>query len=206
MENESIFTQETSFTDAAVAETVSTKLASLDILSVNVAELFNDEECSKILEGCLDDLWIPSRVVGDKGLHTSTRQKIRGEVEGFPFNNIRDITKQANDEIYDFRLLGIIDQDFPQVFKYVEGDYYNWHMDVTPMASTRKMSFIINLSDDTDYNGGTLEFLNTNSEDIGLNKKGNIIIFPSFITWKINPVTKGEKKIILGHVHGAIFR
>lgn len=205
MENESIFEQDSSFTEAAM-ETTSTKLASLDILSVNVAELFNEDECAAILEGCLDDLWIQSRIVGNKDLHSSKRQKIRGEADGFPFDNIRSITKQANDEIYDFRLLGIIDQDFPQVFKYAEGDSYDWHMDITPMASTRKISFLINLDDENSYEGGELHFLNTDTSNINLNTKGSIVIFPSFITWKIDPVTKGEKNIILGHIHGAIFR
>lgn len=58
MDNESTFEQNSGFTDAAVQETTSTKLASLDILSVNVAELFNDEDCKTILDGCLEDLWI----------------------------------------------------------------------------------------------------------------------------------------------------
>jgi PKHD-type hydroxylase len=206
MDNESTFEQNSGFTDAAVQETTSTKLASLDILSVNVAELFNDEDCKTILDGCLEDLWIKSRVVGEKELHSSKRQKIRGEVEGFPFQHIRSITKQANDEIYDFRLLGIIDQDFPQIFKYSENDYYDWHIDITPMATTRKMSFIINLSDKSEYQGGELEFLNTDTSKIDCNTKGSIVIFPSFLTWKINSVTSGEKNIILGNVHGAIFR
>lgn len=203
MDNDSIFETESSFTEAE--QQAPTKLASLDILSVQIAELFNEEQCKQMLGGCLDDLWVSSRIVGDKDLHRSTRQKIRGEVEGFPFADIKGITKQANDEIYDFRLLGIIDQDFPQIFKYAEEDYYDWHIDITPMATTRKMTYIINLNDSADYEGGNLEFLNTATND-DLRGRGNIIIFPSFLTWRINPVTKGEKNIVVGHVHGAIFR
>lgn len=206
MNDESIFEEESSFTDATAQQSADTKLASLDILSVNVAELFSTEECKTIIDGCLEDLWISSRVVGEKNLHSSKRQKLRGEVDGFPFDNIKNITKQANTEIYDFRLLGIIDQDFPQIFKYSEGDSYDWHMDITPMATTRKLNFIINLNDKADYEGGELKFLNTNTDDFNVNTKGQIVIFPSFLTWKIEPITKGEKNIILGHVHGAIFR
>lgn len=205
MENKTEF-EDTSFTSAAVQDKTDTKLASLDILSINVAEIFTKEQCNTIKEGCLEDLWINSRVVGSKELHKSKRQKIRGEVDGFPFENIKTITKQANDEIYDFRLLGIIDQDFPQIFKYSKGDTYDWHMDVTPMATTRKMTFIVNLDDSQSYEGGDLCFLNTDSDTAQLNGTGNIIIFPSFLTWKLSPVTKGEKNIVVGHVHGAIFR
>ena len=193
------------FTQSDTSST-SMKLASLDILSLNKANLFSQDECNMLNEGCLDELWLPSRVVGEDSLHTSKRQKLRGEPDGFPFMNIRDITKQANDEIYDFKLLGIIDQDFPQIYSYGEGDYYDYHLDISPMATTRKLSFIVNLSDPETYEGGEFEFLNTDTSASNLNEQGSILIFPSFLPYKIEKVTRGEKRIILGCIHGAVFR
>ena len=99
------------------------KIASLEILSINKANIFTKEECGKILNNCIEELWLPAKVIGDKKLHSSKRQKLRGDVAGFPFEGIRDVTKSANEQIYDFKLLGIIDQDFPQVFKYDEKDF-----------------------------------------------------------------------------------
>lgn len=197
--------ENTTFTQAQTSGT-SMKLATLDILSLNKASLFTKEECNLIKDSCLDDLWLPSRVVGEETLHRSKRQKLRGEPEGFPFDNIRTITKQANDEIYDFRLLGIIDQDFPQIYRYDEGDYYNLHIDLSPMATTRKMTFIVNLSDPSDYEGGDIEFLNTDTSEAGLDEQGAILIFPSFLPYKISEVTKGRKEVIVGCIHGAVFR
>lgn len=191
-----------SFTD----EGAKLKLATLDILSLNKTSLFNKEECDKLLAGCIEDLWLPVKVVGEKGLHSSTRQKLRGEVDAFPFQNIKSVTKNANDEVYDFKLLGIIDQDFPQIFKYEVGDYYNWHMDLTPMAPTRKLSFIVNLTDPAEYEGGELEFLNIEAPRNVLNEQGSCLIFPSWTTYRINPVISGKKHLLVGHVHGAIFR
>jgi PKHD-type hydroxylase len=187
-------------------QTLASKIATLEILSLNKTDLFTKEECEKIQASCIEDLWLPSKVIGEKSLHKSTRQKLRGEIAGFPFDNIRSVTKTVNDDIYDFRLLGIIDQDFPQVFKYAEGDYYNWHMEINPMAPSRKLSFIVNLSDPADYEGGEIEFLNMNSSSFTVNEQGSCLVFPSFLTYKINPVTKGSKQIIVGHVHGALFR
>jgi PKHD-type hydroxylase len=197
------FDLDSGFTDLAA---VDTPPASLDIVAINKSELFSKENCEKILAGCIEELWLPTKVVGDKSFHSAKRQKLRGDVAGFPFMEIRDVTKSANIEIYDFNLLGIIDQDFPQIFKYQENDYYNWHMELTPMAPSRKITFIINLSDDATYEGGQLEFLNTDAGEVSLNKQGDCLIFPSYMTWKINPVTKGNKCIIVGHVHGAIFK
>mgnify|MGYP000862638303 CR=1 FL=1 len=197
--------ENTTFTQPETSSS-STKLASLDILSLNKASLFSVDECNLITDNCIEDLWLPSRVVGEDALHKSKRQKLRGEPEGFPFDNIRTITKQANDEIYDFRLLGIIDQDFPQVYRYEEGDYYNLHLDLSPMATTRKLTFIVNLSDPNDYEGGEIKFLNTDTSSADLNEQGSILIFPAFLPYSIEEVTKGKKDIIVGCIHGAVFR
>lgn len=197
--------ENTNFTQSETSST-SIKLATLDILSLNKASLFSKEECNLIINSCLDDMWLPSRVVGKDKLHQSKRQKLRGEPGGFPFDNIRTVTKQANDEIYDFRLLGIIDQDFPQIYRYEEGDYHNLHIDVTPMATTRKLSFIVNLTDPTEYEGGEIQFLNTDTSTGNLEEQGSIIIFPSFLPYKISEVTKGRKDVIAGCIHGAVFR
>ena len=202
---EDTFTSDTSsFTDLALENP--TKLASLDILSVNKSHLFNEEQSTTILNSCIEELWLPTKVVGDNNLHRAKRQKVRGDVTAFPFMDIRAVTKLANDEIYDFNLLGIIDQDFPQIFKYAVKDFYEWHIDLNQMAPSRKLTFIINLSNPDTYTGGDLEFLNVDTSDSNINEAGSCIMFPSFMPWRITPVKSGEKHIIVGHVHGALFK
>lgn len=192
------------FTD--LADEAPAKTASLDIVSINKSYVFTKEECERVIENCVDELWLPSTVIGDSSLHSSKRQKLRGDVEGFPFLNIRDVTKQANDEIYDFNLIGIIDQDYPQVFKYTNKDHYNWHIELNSVAPSRKLTFIINLSDPNQYKGGTIEFLNFDTSEANINEQGFCLIFPSYIPYKINPVQDGEMHIIVGHIHGALFK
>jgi predicted 2-oxoglutarate/Fe(II)-dependent dioxygenase YbiX len=145
-------------------------------------------------------------VVGSSELHSSRRQKLRGDVQAFPFLNIRDVTKLANTKIYDFNLLGIIDQDYPQIFKYSEGDFYNWHIDLNPLAPSRKLTFIINLSTSDSCEGGNIEFLNTDTSSVDVSEQGSCLILPSFTPYRITPVTKGIKYFIIGHVHGPIFK
>lgn len=193
-----------SFTEAA--EMSAKKPATLEIMSINKAALFDQSECEKVLSTCIEELWLNSTVIGDQELHKSKRQKLRGDTAGFPFLNIRDITKNANMEIYDFKLLGIIDQDFPQVYCYSEGDYYNMHVDLNPMAPSRKITFLINLSDPSTYSGGEIEFLNVDVKEANVEEQGSCLIFPSYVPYKINKVTNGKKHLIVGHVHGALFR
>jgi PKHD-type hydroxylase len=198
------FENKDNFTD--LAEFSNTKSASLDIVSINKSALFTKEQCEEILNNTIDELWLPTKVVGDIKLHAARRQKVRGDITGFPFMDIRTITKKANDEIYDFNLLGIIDQDFPQIFKYSEKEYYEWHIDLNVMMPSRKITFIINLSDPKDYAGGEVEFLNIDTSTSSINEQGACLIFPSYMPYRINPVTSGNKHILVGHVHGALFK
>jgi PKHD-type hydroxylase len=195
---------DSNFTDAAVD--AAKKTASLEIMSINKSVLFSTEDCKDILSTCVEELWLQSTVIGDSNLHQSKRQKLRGDTAGFPFLNIREVTKSANDEIYDFSLLGIIDQDFPQVFKYSEGDYYKMHLELNLMAPSRKITFIINLNDPNEYEGGDIEFLNINADSSLLKEQGSCLIFPSYIPYSITPITKGNKYVLVGHIHGALFK
>lgn len=197
-------TTETNFTD--LAEIQNTKNPTLEIVSINKSMLFTKEQCETILSNSIEELWLPAKVIGDDSLHNAHRQKLRGEVTGFPFMDIREVTKRANDEIYDFNLLGIIDQDFPQIYRYSKKDQYKWHIDLNVMAPSRKITFIVNLSDPSTYEGGEIEFLNTDTSDANLADQGACLIFPSYMPYRIKEVKSGTKTIIVGHVHGALFR
>lgn len=192
------------FTDLAAFNT--TKTASLDIASINKSALFTKEQCEEILKNAIEELWLPTKIVGDNKLHVGRRQKVRGDIAGFPFMEIRTVTKNANDEIYDFNLLGIIDQDFPQLFKYSKDEYYDWHIDLNVMTPSRKITFIINLSDPADYKGGNIEFLNIDTTGANVEEQGACLVFPSYMPYRITPVTEGTKYILVGHVHGALFK
>jgi PKHD-type hydroxylase len=204
MENTTNVTTETNFTDSA--ELQNSQNPSLDIISINKSVLFNNEQCDNILKNTIDELWLPTKVVGDKDLHIAHRQKLRGDIAGFPFMEIRHVTKQANTFIYDFDLLGIIDQDFPQIYRYSKDNYYNWHTDINVMSPSRKITFIINLSNKDSYEGGEIEFLNIDTSEYNVSEQGYCLIFPSYIPYRINEVKSGNKFIIVGHIHGALFK
>jgi predicted 2-oxoglutarate/Fe(II)-dependent dioxygenase YbiX len=195
---------ESNFTDAADSDSITA--ASLEIVSINKSSLFTAQDCNDILSTCVEELWLPTTVIGNKKIHVGKRQKLRGDTAGFPFLNIRDVTKAANTNIYDFSLLGIIDQDFPQVFKYSQGDFYDMHIDINSMAVSRKITFLINLSDSSEYEGGQIEFLNIDVDPQVINEQGSCLVFPSYVPYRITPVTKGTMHLLVGHVHGALFK
>ena len=88
-----------------------------------------------------------------------------------------------------------------QVTKYKKGDYYNFHYDGngftkidTPKnklthGKTRKLSMTIILNED--YEGGEFEFFS--HPDLIKEKKGTIIVFPSYMEHRVRPITKGTR-------------
>lgn len=100
-----------------------------------------------------------------------------------------------------------------QFTKYNLNQYYDWHCDSwhkpyhapgSPMhGKIRKLSVTCQLTDCSEYEGGELEFDFRNQEPIKRKnnnfftvkpqKKGSIIVFPSFVWHRVKPVTKGVR-------------
>ena len=88
------FEENTSFTEDCDVNSV-TAIASGEILNISSAAILSAEQCQQILDTCIEELWMPCRVVGDNNLHKGHRQKLKGNTDGFPFSEIKDITKNA---------------------------------------------------------------------------------------------------------------
>lgn len=103
----------------------------------------------------------------------------------------------------------LISQEPTQIGRYKSADegHYDWHMDSSPPKEgiQRKLSISILLSDPSDFEGGELQFKNTEDQKI-LTKQGSIIVFPSFIEHKVTPVTKGVRYSAVTWSSGPSFR
>jgi len=98
-----------------------------------------------------------------------------------------------------------------QFTKYKKNQYYDWHCDSWPdpypekqgenfKGKIRKLSVTCQLTDESEYEGGNLEFQFRNADDPKIieeckhaRKKGSIIVFPSFVWHRVTPVTKGDR-------------
>lgn len=86
---------------------------------------------------------------------------------------------------------------------------YDWHFDTfwaNPTAFDRKISIIIQLSDDSDYEGGNFELDSQYQQPKNLRTKGTILAFPSFISHRVTPVTKGTRKSLVAWIEGPKFK
>tara|TARA_R100000781_G_C4079336_1_gene127156 strand:+ start:162 stop:764 length:603 start_codon:yes stop_codon:yes gene_type:complete len=98
-----------------------------------------------------------------------------------------------------------------QFTKYKPDQFYTWHADDLPApfgeqshpnyrGKVRKLSATINLTDPNKYTGGDFEIDLRNNEQgrniITLDKikaQGTVVVFPSFVTHQVRPVTSGER-------------
>ena len=128
------------------------------------------------------------------------------------FDLLKNFLIPVNRMIFDVDISGGI-FDIQHTEYQVNNHYKSWHSD-TPFnpdsnASQRKLSISIQLSDPNDYEGGDLEFADGNLTDMPREKlrgKGTVIIFPSFITHRVTPVTKGVRHSLVSWCEGSAWR
>lgn len=81
-----------------------------------------------------------------------------------------------------------------QIGRYVEGGHYDWHHDTqSPDINgfQRKLSCSILLNSPDEYDGGDLEI-----KDVSVSPpkgRGTVIVFPSIVSHRVSPVTRGER-------------
>ena len=94
---------------------------------------------------------------------------------------------------------------------YKKDDFYDWHIDShnNPYDNgmVRKLSFTLCLNED--YEGGSFSFCSphpiskkTKIETLDKPKKGTMIVFPSYTWHKVDKVTSGIRKTLVGWVVG----
>ena len=91
-----------------------------------------------------------------------------------------------------------------QFGEYSEGSFYDWHYDVNWEHSgpyDRKLSFVLQLSDPNTYEGGNFEFKDI-EQATRFREQGSVLIFPSYHTHRVTPVTKGKRNSLVGWIEG----
>jgi len=132
--------------------------------------------------------------------------------EIMPYANIANINSG-----WDFQI------DYPepmQFTKYKKGQFYDWHCDalIKSEPEIRKLSMTCQLTDQSEYKGGELEFdfrtynpvKRDESRHVVTEKralsKGSIIVFPSFVWHRVKPVHKGTRYSLVVWCRGKKFK
>ena len=116
---------------------------------------------------------------------------------------LRQWMEVTNNNYFGFDTVQLSEQG--QYAEYLEGGFYNWHMDsnirMAAMPPVRKISMTLLLNDPKDYEGGDLEIFSGDSLDSTMNKiklqKGYAVFFASFLLHRVMPVIKGNRKSLV---------
>jgi PKHD-type hydroxylase len=121
------------------------------------------------------------------------------------YSKIADYAKIANNEMWDFDIWGYHDS-LQYTTYYGDGGHYDWHLDLGPGLSNRKLSVVLQLSDPSEYEGGDLQ-MNVGGSILTVPKeKGLLCFFPSFLLHRVTPLSSGTRTSLVTWLCGANLR
>jgi len=117
---------------------------------------------------------------------------------------LHELIGKCNNDFYQFKLSEIVEQIQYTVYKEDDKGFYDWHLDMGPNKSRRKLSLVVQLSDPSEYEGGELQ-INTGKVVLAEKEKGTVILFPSYLLHRVTPVTKGVRRSLVLWIDGPAF-
>tara|TARA_R100001224_G_scaffold113639_1_gene99836 strand:- start:5584 stop:6144 length:561 start_codon:yes stop_codon:yes gene_type:complete len=110
---------------------------------------------------------------------------------------IFQMVDEANRKVFGFNIYGnphMYDGVFNyNVYNAEREGTYDWHIDGNLVEqSDLKLTALINLSEQS-YKGGELKIVGRTHYEVPEMKPGYMIVFPSFLAHKVEPVTEGER-------------
>lgn len=124
------------------------------------------------------------------------------------YERMAHICNTLNARFYNFDMFGFWEDFQYTEYEGAEQGHYDWHIDSGHSDSRppRKLSFILQLSDPEEYEGGDIQ-LRMGTEPLTLPKeKGLVVMFPSYQLHRVTPVTSGHRKTLVGWLTGPRFR
>jgi PKHD-type hydroxylase len=120
------------------------------------------------------------------------------------FCKLADAIAATNNKWYGFHLAAMNEPLQLTHYKAEEGKngHYTWHEDHGEGGNFlfRKLSLVVPLNDG--FEGGRFRMLH---HEVPEQKKGTMIVFPSFKTHCVEPVTAGERWSLVGWINGPAF-
>lgn len=176
-------------------------------------DCFNDSEIEQI-NRVADDLGFMDASFAKDGGFVVDHGVRKTEVTWIPpgdvfnhwiFQRLTAIINDVNQEYFNYDLDYI---ENLQYSVYRDGGFYDKHLDTNyeSVGKARKLSFVIHLTDPSEYEGGELLLHLSSSPTKPPCKKGTIVFFPSWALHEVTPVTKGTRITLVGWCTGPVFR
>ncbi len=177
-----------------------------------VTEVFTTQECTDIIRMVqARSLTQAGLVGGDRHADIRRTQIAWLDDQGdaaWVFHRLVDTVITSNRDHFCFDLTEFSER--MQIARYdaSESGHFDWHVDVGEgaLAAKRKLTFVVQLSPDTDYEGGDLECNGCGGLHSASRDQGKGLLFPSFALHRVTPVTRGHRFSLTTWIHGPAFR
>jgi|TARA_B100001094_G_C18114935_1_gene763400 PKHD-type hydroxylase len=174
-----------------------------------IENFLSDEECKSVIElGLSQNI---QKGVTFNGENDPTRESNIAWIHAterradWLFRRITDAGIYVNKTQFHFDLMGL-GEGLQFTHYTAPGGKYGVHTDSGPGACIRKLSFVIQLSNSTDYEGGDLTLHLSDDPLVIPKKKGTICFFPSYVLHEVTKVTKGQRFSVVGWITGPQFK
>ena len=168
--------------------------------------VFDAEECRRIQ--ALGTEFQEARAAGalDTSLRSSRIQWLKPDAgNAWLFEKLAQQVQAVNAKHFRMDLAGFTEP--LQITRYDEGDFFRWHIDFgNGRKSIRKLSLIVQLTDEGDYEGGAVEVQSGHKEVALPRSRGSMCIFPSYLLHRVQPVLHGTRMSLVGWISGNHFR
>ena len=170
-------------------------------------QVFDAEACAKIIklkegrEPMVSEMRVDGRDYRSSDLYWLTPE----DDTAWIVERLREVILAFNTETFQFEIDGC--QDL-QLTGYGVGQLYDWHADLSSKGtSRRKLSFSVLLSKLAQFEGGDIQFFESDSlrPSIGLNQ-GDGVVFPSWYKHRVVPVARGHRWSLVSWWTGPPFR
>ncbi len=179
---------------------------------VEINNVLTDDDCTRLIEEAdkkgFEISALGNEVEGGTYTNTEIRNSLSVRVPIKENIWVQEKLIRALSEVnshFRFDLGGIVDL---QVLKYDVGSYIKPHLDVYSHRSEiqRKVTFVIQLSDQEEYTGGELRLHIDHKPIIMPKKKGNLIAFPTYSLHDVTTVLSGQRYSCIGWCFGPDFK
>ena len=185
------------------------------LMANTTAPIFTPEQCQQIIDMGHQQKAEEAKVghTNEKGGKYDTKMRVT-TISWIPFKALPDMyriiertMKQVNGNHFGYEGMTITEQ--AQFTEYPKGGFYDWHLDADVNCRfeppVRKISMTILLSNQSEFEGGDLEFMTEDNKPPNL-IQGQAIFFCSLIRHRVNKVKKGIRRSLVMWFGGPPFK
>ncbi|MBU1212336.1 MAG: 2OG-Fe(II) oxygenase [Alphaproteobacteria bacterium] len=179
---------------------------------LEILDVFTAAECQKIIAAARDGPSLEAGLVGGLRSDNTRRSRIFWLDEdggcGWVFHRLLNGFAEANRSHFEFVLEEFGERMQVAWYQADTGGFFDWHVDFGdgPVATRRKLTMVVQLSQSEAYEGGMLE---TNCDGVVRQASriiGSALLLPSFVLHRVSPVSRGERFSLTLWSHGPAFQ